>query len=293
MTEKQGFAALPPRQKTIVVIILMMAVFAVWEVIGVLRGGKNASIAISPSQPAVAATAPTPKPPQLKPDLPKSAPPAVQQMAGPAPAAATPPRPPASPHLTPQQSHPEVESTPPSSIVLVQQEQVQSKYVNALNELQMLKIQKEIAETSQAIVAAKLATATAEKSISDLLSEGETPANKPGGPTTGPSSTNVEPPQQLPPGVIAETPGSYSVQSVSMEQDQWHAVVKFKDKLYNVSVGDMLPPDKSLVKTIDQRGVTLDMGGMEQRIPLTVTDNVAPPSGTGSAATPSSPPPGP
>ncbi len=288
MAEKQSFAALPPGQKVISVVILMVIVFSIWEVIGMFRGGKNASATIAPAQPAVTATAPAQKTP-LKPDLPKSMPPVVQQVAGPASVAAV-PRQPASPHLTSQQSHPEVESTPPSSIVLVQQEQVQSKYVTALNELQMLKIQKEIAETSQAIVAAKLATATAEKSISDLLSEAEvTSVNKPGGTNIGPSSTTIMSP---PPGPPGEMPGTYSVQSVTMEQDQWHAVVKFKDKLYDVSVGDMLPPDKSLVKAIDQRGVTLDTGGMEQRIPLTVTDNTAPSTETdghgGTAHSPSS-----
>jgi len=262
MADSPGFAALPPRQKVIVVIFLTIAIFVVWELIGLFRGGKDKSSMISPAPSAVAAQAPVPKS-----ALPKSPPPPVQQMSGPAPHGFM------SPHLAPQQSHPEVDTTPPASIVLVQQEQVQSKYVTALNELQMLKIQKEIAETSQAIVAAKLATATAEKSISDLVAEAENPVTTNSHtPPPGASSTTIMPPG-LPPGVGPDAPGSYSVQSVTMEQDQWHAVVKFKDKLYDVSVGDQLPPDKSLVKAIDQRGVTLDTAGAEQRIPLTVTDN--------------------
>jgi len=264
MADQPNFASLPPRQKITVIIVLMVFIFIVWEVIGMFRGNKDGTT-IVPSQPAVAATAPQPKPGTIK-----SPPPAVQKMAAPAPVVMA-PKPATAAHLSPQQSHPEMEPVPPSSIVLVQQEQVQSKYVTALNELQMLKIQKEIAETSQAIVAAKLATATAEKSITDLLTVAQTPPTPP--PTLSPSSTNLSPPGSGSP-MISDANGSYSVQSVSMEQDQWHAVVKFKDQYFTVSVGDMLPPDKSMVKAIDQHGVTLDTGGMEQRIPLTDSDDL-------------------
>ncbi|HSW71534.1 MAG TPA: hypothetical protein VLH77_06095 [Gammaproteobacteria bacterium] len=161
---QSSFAALSPKQKMMAIIFLMIAIFIVWEVIGMFRGGKALERALTPSPPAIAANAPLPKP-----ALPQAPPPAVQQAVSAPPA--SPSRPPNAPQLTPQQSHPQVEMAPPASVMLMQQEQVQSKYVSALNELQMLKIQREIAETSQAIVAAKLATATAEKSITDLLSK--------------------------------------------------------------------------------------------------------------------------
>lgn len=241
MTDTQGFAVLPPRQKMAVLLI-------------------SGAIGLYLSQ-AIAAAVPPPKP-------------AVQANPATAPAVTQPVAPSPVPTKAAQQSRPQAQLTPPASIVLTQQEQVQSKYISALNELQMLKIQKEIAETSQAIVAAKLATVAAEKSITDLLSETEISKN----------------PKPLPAPVLSSEAGSYSVQSVSMEQDQWHALVKFKDKLYNVSVGDMLPPDKSVVKSIDQKGVILDTGGMEQRVPLTVTDSASTPSS--STDLPATPPPG-
>src|SRR5438105_8732767 len=50
------------------------------------------------------------------------------------------------------------------------QQETQAKYIAALNELQMLKIQREIAETNQAIVKAKLETVTDQKNIINLLS---------------------------------------------------------------------------------------------------------------------------
>ena len=320
-TSSTRFAALPPRQKVTIVVFLLIAVFVVWEVIGMFRGGSNAGVtpaiaaASKPSgPPPMTATPPTPGP---KPAMTASSPTAVS------PSPATPPGPhketpavtlPAAPppkvaaHLSPDQSRPEIEKTLPQTAFLAQQERIQNAYVAALNDLQMLKIKKEIAETSQAIVAAKLATATAEKSISDLLSEAEAAAAPPppgagkkGAPGGGPSSTNVSPPPPTPTPMTDLSGTSYSVQSVSMEQDQWHAVLKFKEKLYDVSVGDVLPPDKSTVKAIDGKGVTLDSGGMEQKIPLTATYNEtpvsssesggggAPPSGGGP---PSGPPPG-
>ncbi len=251
MTDTPDFSSLPLKQKAIAFLFLMLAIFAVWEIIGLFRG-KNAAAAAAPASKPIS---------QLQAQ-------AVQPAAAKAPVIRN-------TQSAPLKAQPVAESTPPTTIVLTQQEQVQSKYVSALNELQMLKIQKEIAETSQAIVAAKLATTTAEKSITNLLSENEGSKNPPPQPVASPM----------------EAGGGYSVQSVSMEQQQWHAVVRFKDRLYNVTAGDMLPPDRSIVKSIDQRGVTLDTGGMEQRVPLSVSDTVYQPASS-NPALPSTLPPG-
>jgi len=261
---QSGFAALAPRQKMMAIIFLMIAIFIIWDMVGMFRGSKAIEAMLSPSPPAMAADAPV-----LKSTLPPAPPPAVHQTPTPTPKSIPIPNPPPQSRiLTPQQSHPQVEMTLPTSNVFVQQEQIQNKYVSALNELQMLKIQKEIVETSQAIVAAKLATATAEKSISDLFSEASASTK---GAATSPSSTLVVP---LPPPTPKPIGSGYSVQAVSMGQDQWHAVVKYKNKSYSVGVGDLLPPDNSVIKTIDQNGVVIENAGIEQRIPLSMTDNV-------------------
>jgi len=172
----------------------------------------------------------------------------------------------------PAKGQPTADITLPPTTFTAQQDLAQTKYVSALNELQMLKIQKEIAETSQAIVTAKLATVTAEKNITDVLSEPSKSATKESAPPP-PSSTNLAPGGPGAPGAEGG-PASYSVHSVSMEQDQWHAVVKYKSQFYDVAVGDMLPPDGSIVKAIDQKGVTLETAGFEQKIPLTITTSV-------------------
>ncbi len=247
------------------------------------------SILFSLFQPALAATAalpaPTQKPlPQKLPPKPLSTPtalPHAPSSSQPAPAVTSlPSQPPSMSEggLTPQNSYPKSVSIVPSSPVLDRQETEQNKYVAAINELQMLKIQKEIAETSQAIVAAKLATATAEKSISDLLTEAAAAVKMPQEQKPAEGPTNVPPPSPSFIGPTSQSGEGYSVQSVSFEQDSWHAAIKFKDKLYDVGVGDLMPPDRSLVKQIDQNGVTLENAGMEQRVPLSMTDNDAPAS---------------
>lgn len=278
MADSQSrFATLPPGQKITVIIFLIIAIFIVWEVIGMFRGNSSKGgdkIVAAPS------TAATPASKQALPQPPMAGPRQNMVPGNPRQPMGMPAQP------TVQNSHPAAEIAPPSPPVLLQQEQVQNKYVSALNELQMLKIQKEIAETSQAIITAKLATATAEKSISDILAEAQAasvPPNAGKGPLPSPPLSNMQQPSETE--VV-----SYSVQSVSMEQDQWHAVVKFKDKLYDVGVGDMLPPDSSTVKAIDQSGVTLEKAGFEQRVPLTVTDNATPQSSSSSSNAPSSPP---
>jgi hypothetical protein len=306
MADSQSrFAALPARQKITIVVFLLVFIFVVWQVIGMFRGNSdNSSVspAIAASKPtapmssaapktviAQAAPAAAPGPTTPPPGVHKEGPSALPPGPGPAPGAlpsAPPPK--VAPTKSPDQAHPVAEKVLPQTEFLIQQEQIQGKYVAALNDLQMLKIQREIAETSQAIVAAKLATATAEKSISALLAEAQAAVEPPPPPTgkkgaSGATSANVEPSGSGPPPMPELSEGGYSVESVSMEQDQWHAVIKFKDKLYDVSVGDMLPPDRSLVKAIDQKGVTLDSSGMEQKLPLTVNDTDASTTGGGSS----------
>ena len=54
--------------------------------------------------------------------------------------------------------------------LLAQQKQIEAKYIAALNELQALRLEREIAETNKAIIDAKLGTITAQKNIIDLIS---------------------------------------------------------------------------------------------------------------------------
>ena len=138
------------------------------------------------------------------------------------------------------------------------QQETQLKYITALNELQMLKVQREIAETKQAITSSTLANATAEKSITDLLTIQQMPAQ---------NAYVPPPPQQVAPAASVtenvpkmvqsfnEVP--YAVVSLTYKNNKWNAVLSYQEKFFSVGVGDTLPPDNSVVTSIDRNGLTL------------------------------------
>ena len=148
----------------------------------------------------------------------------------------------------------------------------EEKYVTKLNELEDLKIQRQIAETNQAISAAKLATVTAEKDISDLLTKpapavplpGSAYANQLVSPTTGGGAAVMVP---VPPKEVEATV-EYSVISVTMQLNKWSAVLGYQNRLFNVTVGDVLPPDHSIVININKSGVTLKKDGETRKLSM-------------------------
>jgi type IV pilus biogenesis protein PilP len=151
------------------------------------------------------------------------------------------------------------------------QEEDQKKYLGKVDELQTLKLQRQIAETNQAIAAARLATVTAEKGITDLLTSSKSqPANVPQivysnqleNPSNVPSSLPAVTPTPAP----AEPEVEYSVISVAMQLHQWSAILGYQGKLYNVTVGDTLPPDNSKVTQITSSHVTLRKDGKSRKV---------------------------
>jgi hypothetical protein len=168
------------------------------------------------------------------------------------------------------------------SEVLRLQQEAQVQYISKLNELQMLKIQREIAETNQAIAAAKFATVNSEKSIAETLTKSAAPPpspttaaevtsllpeknpqdNLPALPTTKTVTKTVTPP---PPPPIEVT---YTTFSVVMHEGRWSAVVGYNGRLFDVVIGQQLSPDGSVVTAIDRNGVTLMKDGKEKKIPM-------------------------
>lgn len=150
------------------------------------------------------------------------------------------------------------------------QKQTEQKQIDQLNQLQTLKLQREIAETNQAIASARLATVTAEKSVSDLLTRPapqQVPASAYTSTLVNPTQTGVQvasEPQQAPAPVEVQ----YVVISVSMEMGRWHAVLGYQGKLYNVSIGDILPADNSVVVSIGKNGVILLKDNKRKKISI-------------------------
>ena len=157
---------------------------------------------------------------------------------------------------------------------LQQQQMTEQKYIGKINDLENLKIQKEIAETNQAIATAKLATVTAEKNISDLLTKPAAPeipagayANKLATPTLQGESIVNEPSVSSPaPAAPAIPQIEYKVISVSMQLGKWNAVIGYQGKLYNVTVGDILSEDNSVVTNINKNGVLLKKDGKIRKV---------------------------
>ena len=143
------------------------------------------------------------------------------------------------------------------------QHDTQEKYLAALNELQVLKVNRDIALTNQAIMAARLAAVTAEKKMTDIVSPPE--------PTPQEYAQNLVTPQttqaQTAPTTSEQEP-DYTVVSVSLLQNQWSAVMGLKGNLYSVRVGDVLPADESKVIAIDKYGVTLMKDGEKHKISM-------------------------
>lgn len=136
-------------------------------------------------------------------------------------------------------------TTPLEAELMKAQQELQTKYVAALNELQMLKITRDIANASNDIITAKLNAVTTEKKIVDLLAPPPPPMMGPGA-AGGPSPSQP----QL----------DYSVVSISQLQNKWGAVLALGTTLYAVHAGDTLP-DRSKVVSIERSRVVLDRYG--------------------------------
>lgn len=254
---KEGMlSAMTSRQKVMAVILVIVLLIILWNVIGIFSNGSgSAAPAIVPVNKApgkMTAAAPNGVAPGPAGSMAPSAPGVVAPAAPSAPSASI------APVVAPEQPQLRETMSTMNNQLLELQKETQQKYLDQLNQLQLLKIQREIAETNQAIANARLATVTAEKNVSDLLtrpSAGQpqppvfpTTLTPPGTPPTGQESIPLPPP-------TAET--TYTVISVAMQLGRWSAVLGYEGKLFNVSIGDVLPVDGSKVAEIDKNGVVL------------------------------------
>lgn len=230
MAQGQGTAGSNNRQKIMLVGVILVAAFLAWQVFGMFGGGS--------SEPTPTQAAPLPPPPQS---------------------------------TTLAAAAKKVELTPREIELMQLQKETEAKYIAALNELQMLKVEKDIAETNKAIAAAKLDTITSQKNTVELLTGPQQPApNYAQALSNAPVSAT---PQQSPPSSTnnVATPTAavtYTVISVSQIHYKWNAVLGYQGNLYNVAIGDVLPPDGSKVVSIGKSGVTLEKGGVKTQVSL-------------------------
>lgn len=241
------------RQKVIAGAVVIVLLIIIWQIMGLFGGESKTTTEMKPAQPKA-------------------------QMSNAAPSAATP-----APGVSPQSNaqpaqqpmQPVKANLPPDAqtqAFMNQQPDQQKQYVDSINQLQMLRLQKDIDETKQSIAAAKLATATAEKNISDLFTKPSAPQPAPMSSADyakmlGGNATNAEGQP-----IIIKQPEEpviqYVVISVSMRLGHWTAVLGYQNKLYGVSVGDILPVDGSEVVAIGKDGVVLKKNEKKRRVSI-------------------------
>lgn len=255
------------RQKIIVIALIVVVIFLGWQVKGMFSNGGSA--------PATTPTLAEAKPGASQPAGGNNmAAPGGGAPGGAAPAPLATPGVPGAPPTMPQTVS--VPGTAPLSDnqLLKLQQETQGKLLDSLNTLQMLKVEREIAEMNQAIAAAKLATVTAEKSASDLLTKPAAPVVpfsayserfSGGGPPASTQGSIPPPPVEAQPSVPTAL---YVLLSVSKQFNKWNAVLGFQGKLLNVSVGDVIPIDNSKVTTITKDYIILEKEGKKTKLSL-------------------------
>ena len=208
----QLLSTMTTRQKITGGIVVLVVIFLVWQAIGLFKGGNKVE-----TPPPSTMAAKGMKPPFGQPNQPGN--PMSSQSPG---DQASTPQPVASLPVAPVMTQREAE-------LLRLQQQTEAKYLIALNELQLLKIDREIAETNKAIAAAKLDMVTAQKGVIDLLAP---PAPKGGGIGQNLLGGQQGPGQQASqPAVVVPLPPkevTYNVVSVTQLQYRWNAVLVFK-----------------------------------------------------------------
>ncbi|HEX4045345.1 MAG TPA: hypothetical protein VHZ76_06750 [Gammaproteobacteria bacterium] len=215
------------RQKVILVIFVIILGVLIWQLVGLIRPNQNSVVA-----PVAAANTMN----TIQPSAPKAV-----ALTRPAP----------------------VPLTPRELQLLKQQQDLEAKYVSALNELQMLKIEREIVENNRAIMAARFDTLSTQKNIVALLNPSEPPvppgeyAQKLVTPTTGAQG-----------GEPAAQEAGYSVISVTQLHHRWSAVMGYQGRLYQVAVGDYLPIDGSKVLSIDKSGIWLERANVKRKVSM-------------------------
>lgn len=143
-----------------------------------------------------------------------------------------------------------------------------ARYLAAIDELQLLKVHKEIAETNRDIAKAGQETVNAQRNTLEVLSGIMPPSNASGyAANLGAQAAPVPAPTPAP--AATNTRTEYVVVSVSMLQGKWAAVLGNQGQLFNVSVGDVIPLDQSKVLAIDRGGVLIaDTLGNRKRLSL-------------------------
>ena len=255
-TRKPG-SSMDNKQKIIIGVMAIVVIIVIWQVVGLFGGGGS-----SPPAEVTKSTTRTTTTQKSSPSMNSPAASAADTTASSFPA-----------NPQNQMNKPQEAPVQNNSEILKIQKDSEEKYLTNVNQLQMLKLQQQIAETNQAIASAKLATVTSEKSIADMLTKpAPTPvsiseyasnmAGIPSGPPVAAAVTTTTT-------IITKPDTPYAVLSVAQQGYKWSAIVGgLGGKLYKVGVGDSLNDDGSKVISINRVGIVLEKDGKKRKISL-------------------------
>lgn len=272
-----GMSGNTNKQKIMAIAVVIIFVIIIWQIVGLMSNGSSSSSAPASPPPAAKATAAAGDNKSMSTTNPSAssttanAPVVAAQGAADTNMAGAPP------------TVVNAITVSHDPLLLKDQQEQQRSYLDSVNQLQLLKVKREIAETNQAIAAARLATATADKNMSDLLTQPAAPQVPLGtyaSRLANPGLTGVDTAPSMAPSsgapssaasknaAAAAAAVNFVVISVSMKFQQWSAVLGADGKLYNVMVGDTLV-DGSTVKSINKEGVVIEKDGKQKKLSIT------------------------
>lgn len=265
-------ATLPTKQKAMLVLALVIFVIVLYQLINMFGSSGEPVTNFADNKPSRAATVPN-----IKPEIKPSSRPTVQGAPKPA---------------SPSNSFPDAkESAPmgkgdatkagsdskedkpqdpqPANIDVSHFEttKLNSSYLQMLNEIQELKFKQQLYNAQQALFSSEMATLKTKQDLESLKNAANAP----------PEETDSKQHSSKKRGVDAHNPGNsatnsedqvYVVKSVTMERDQWHAVLSYGKQDFDVTVGDILSPDNAEVVAIDQKGVSLQVDSTVSLFPF-------------------------
>ena len=236
MTLDKTQRPLNPRKKATAGVILLVVFILVWQISSLFGKASSppkaggASVAVAQTANSATTTPPPPPPPPKPAEVPQTVPMTEREIA-----------------------------------LMTLQQETQTKYLEALNELQMLKVTRDIAFTNRDITNAILGKVESQKKIVEMLAP-TAPLPPPPSASTS-TSTQTSSTQTTTTGGLSQEV-TYTVVSISQIQYRWGAVLSYNGRLYNVHVGDILPSDGSMVVAIAKESVTLQSNGVQKKISL-------------------------
>jgi hypothetical protein len=236
LPEKETKTADNKKQKIMLAITIVIILIVVWNIIG-LSGGGGGSETPSPQPPMASLNKPMPTT-----------------------TAATPVT------ALPVVNEPKQAPIPEDNDIFKLSRQTQEDYLKDLNQLQLLKVEREITETQVAIASAELNRKMAEHNISEFIinKSGRADLTEENTSAAVPITSNITQPIEQP------RVSSYVLHSVSYEGGKWNAVIGFQGKMSTATVGDVLE-DGSVVFSINRNAVILKNGNATKKLMINLS----------------------